>query len=286
MGMSSGSVKVKRKYEELLSEMGSELHIIREAPIDLIEEKAGALVAQGIKNLREGKVEAIAGYDGEYGKISVLSSADRDKIEGQLKLFEFDENTDKKPKKEKIKKIKKQEEEQVKTITENEKNMGLNDRQLEAAKAQDKAVAVIAGPGTGKTKTLICRIAFLINEYGVDPSDITAVTFTNKAARELRERLEVMFKGKRSVKSIKVGTFHSICLKHIKNAEIASEAEALETAESVIKSLGLKDTHVFSQCSFIKKKRNRQKLRWLMIYMTLMFPKWIKKALWILMIYL
>lgn len=84
-----------------MSEMGSELHIIREAPIDLIEEKAGALVAQGIKNLREGKVEAIAGYDGEYGKISVLSSADRDKIEGQLKLFEFDENTDKKPKKRK-----------------------------------------------------------------------------------------------------------------------------------------------------------------------------------------
>ena len=242
MGMSSGSVKVKRKYEELLTEMGSELHIIREAPIELIEEKAGALVAQGIKNLREGKVDAIAGYDGEYGKISVLSSADRDKIEGQLKLFEFDENTDKKTKKEKIKKIKKQEEEHTEIITENEKNMGLNDRQLEAAKAQDRAIAVIAGPGTGKTKTLICRIAFLINEYGVDPSDITAVTFTNKAARELRERLEVMFKGKRSVKSIKVGTFHSICLKHLKNAEIASEAETLETAESVIKSLGLKMT--------------------------------------------
>ena len=60
VGLSSGSVKVKRKYEELLSELGSELYIIREAPIDEIEKRAGELIAAGIKNLREGKVEAPA----------------------------------------------------------------------------------------------------------------------------------------------------------------------------------------------------------------------------------
>lgn len=240
MGMSSGSMKVKRKYEELLGELGSELYIIREAPMEIIEEKAGPLIAQGIRNLREGKVEAIAGYDGEYGKVTVLSLADRDRIEGQLKLFEFDENTEKKSKKERIKKLKKQEMAETEENKTKNENMGLNEKQLEAAKAQDKSIAVIAGPGTGKTKTLISRIAFLINEFGADPSDITAVTFTNKAARELKERLAAVIEDKKSVKAVKVGTFHSICLKHLKNAEIASEAEELETAEGIIGALGLK----------------------------------------------
>lgn len=242
MGMSSNSVKVKRKYDELLSELGSELYIIREAPLDEIEEKAGALITQGILNLREGRVEAVAGYDGEYGKITVLSTKDRDRIEGQLKLFEFDEKTDKKPKKEKIKRSIDKEEENKNTDvkTEDSIHMGLNEQQWMAASSMDRNIAVIAGPGTGKTKTLISRIALLINEYGIEPSDITAVTFTNKAARELKERLDTMFKGKRSVKAVKVGTFHSICLKHLKNAEIISEAEAMETAHKIIESAGIK----------------------------------------------
>ena len=55
--------------------------------------------------------------------------------------------------------------------------------------AQARAVEVVAGPGTGKTKTLVARIAYLIEERGVKPGEITAVTFTNQAAGELRERL-------------------------------------------------------------------------------------------------
>lgn len=58
-------------------------------------------------------------------------------------------------------------------------------------------MAVVAGPGTGKTRTLVARIAHLIAREGVPPKEITAVTFTRQAAQELRERLEAELGGSR-----------------------------------------------------------------------------------------
>ena len=65
--------------------------------------------------------------------------------------------------------------------------------------AREQAVAVVAGPGTGKTKTLVARIAYLVEQQGVKPGEITAVTFTNQAAAEMRQRLEQRLGGKRAV---------------------------------------------------------------------------------------
>lgn len=78
------------------------------------------------------------------------------------------------------------------------------------------AVSVKAGPGTGKTGTLTARILHLLKERGVKPSEITAVTFTNKAAAELRQRLEKQTGGKKTVRLLNIGTFHSICLEILK----------------------------------------------------------------------
>ena len=66
----------------------------------------------------------------------------------------------------------------------------LNMEQNRAVSSTARSIAVIAGPGTGKTKTLIARIRCLVEKRHVSASDITAVTFTNRAAEELRERLK------------------------------------------------------------------------------------------------
>lgn len=86
---------------------------------------------------------------------------------------------------------------------------GLNEAQREAVETIEGPILVLAGPGSGKTKVLVHRAAYLIKVCGLSPYSIMAVTFTNKAAREMKERLYKLL-GER-VEQITVGTFHAIC---------------------------------------------------------------------------
>lgn len=89
---------------------------------------------------------------------------------------------------------------------------GLNESQHEAVSAELRNMLIIAGAGTGKTRVLVSRIAWLIKHYHIAPRNIMAVTFTNKAATEMRERLGFMV-GDSVQKSLWANTFHSICLR-------------------------------------------------------------------------
>ncbi len=96
----------------------------------------------------------------------------------------------------------------------------LNPQQHEAVTSSARQILVLAGPGSGKTRVLTQRIAFLIYEQQVNPRNILAVTFTNKAAREMRGRLErILGKG---VDALWLGTFHSVCARILRR-----EAEVL-----------------------------------------------------------
>src|SRR5659263_221903 len=88
---------------------------------------------------------------------------------------------------------------------------GLNDPQRAAVVHQGAPLLVVAGAGSGKTRVLTRRIAWLISERGAHPGSILAITFTNKAAAQMRERVEELV-GSRA-KIMWVSTFHSACVR-------------------------------------------------------------------------
>ena len=91
----------------------------------------------------------------------------------------------------------------------------LNPQQHEAVTSSARQILVLAGPGSGKTRVLTQRIAYHIHEQGVNPGSILAVTFTNKAAREMRARLERMLGP--GVNAVWLGTFHAICARILRH---------------------------------------------------------------------
>lgn len=142
---------------------------------------------------------------------------------------------------------------------------GLNERQLEAVTTTEGPVMVMAGAGSGKTKVLTTRIAYLISELGIPSTNILAVTFTNKAANEMKQRIEGMLSIE--TKYMWVSTFHSFCCRLLRleikalppytsSFQILDEEDSLKVVKDIMKQAELDEFKPKEIRGLISKSKN------------------------------
>ena len=123
---------------------------------------------------------------------------------------------------------------------------GLNTQQKTAVTALPGPVLILAGPGSGKTRVLTHRIVYLMREVNIAPWNILAVTFTNKAAKEMNHRIEKLLDG--PPRGLTMGTFHSVCarilrretdalLNYQRDFVIFDTADQLQVVKQVLKCM-------------------------------------------------
>lgn len=132
-------------------------------------------------------------------------------------------------------------------IEENSLLKSLNPRQREAVEAVDGPLLILAGPGSGKTRVITHRIAYLMRSAGVSPFNIMAVTFTNKAANEMKERLKHLVP--QGTDLLSMGTFHSICVRILRrdglpvrlerNFVIYDDGDQVDVVKGILKDMNL-----------------------------------------------
>jgi uncharacterized protein (TIGR00375 family) len=228
-GAGPHSQTVERSYDRTIAALGPELSILEEVPVEDIGRQS-SLLGEAIARLRQGRVIREAGYDGEYGSIRLFEEGELKRLSAVGMLFE-------EPAARRA---------QVKSPPPERRGVtakrsggggfaegsidplpaptaptspvqgavrnaltGLDDGQRAAAATVEGALLIVAGPGSGKTRTLTHRIAHLV-ELGLPAAQCLAITFTRRAAAELRERLGRLLP--READAVAVHTFHSLGL--------------------------------------------------------------------------
>ncbi|QTA87046.1 UvrD-helicase domain-containing protein [Desulfonema magnum] len=221
--------KVGTHYQTAIETLGPELNILQTCPADDIDKVGIPLLGEAIKRMRAGDVHISPGYDGEYGKITVFDPREKEKLLGQQSLFVTGASKAVKKKKKAAKpKVKKK---PVKDHLTHEQPAvcektpvfekkppdilgDLNEEQRQAVQHEGSPLLIIAGPGAGKTRTLTHRIAYLIKQRNVSAENILAVTFTNKAAQEMKDRLKSLLDDSQPLPL--AATFHALCFQILK----------------------------------------------------------------------
>ena len=262
VGTGPKSKKVQGYYQRVLGAIGPELAILHTLPLAEIDAAGIPLLTEAIRRMRAENVHISPGFDGQYGEIKVFSRAERDQLIGQQALFngpapgggqsKSTGGSQKKTVKKSDKSSKKPDRQPAAPAAETPADAGilagLNTEQKQAVLHAAGPLMIVAGPGTGKTRTLTCRIAHLVQTQTARADQILAVTFTNKAAAEMAERLSA-FLGKKAEQPPAV-TFHAFCSRFLKETRfsrdfaIIDDDERLQLVREAIDRLGQMGTEI------------------------------------------
>ena len=228
-GVGPNSKRVERCYQHLVTSLGSELDILNDIPIEEIRRADDTLLGEAISRLRAGDVIREGGYDGEYGVIRLFDEDELKEAKSGGLLFDLPKAIgEKHPTAKPVPttpipravSVATEPQSELRPIdvsaTASQSNMfprhgilaALDEEQRAAAAITRGPVLIIAGPGSGKTRTLTHRIAHLVAEEGVPARNCLAITFTRRAALEMRERLERLLP--KDADLVPIHTFHSL----------------------------------------------------------------------------
>nr|WP_321464523.1 UvrD-helicase domain-containing protein [uncultured Desulfobulbus sp.] len=206
LGCGPATKKATEGYSRLITLFGSEFGLLLDTPLEEIKSKGGSLMAEAVERVRTNRVIRQPGFDGEFGVIRVFDEGERANLSGQGNLFGLGTRRARTTTRKKTQALPAQ---QGKTPTDAAPK-SLNLAQDQAVLSTAQLIVVQAGPGTGKTHTLVSRVQRVARESDI-PS--TVITFTNKAAGEVRDRLA---KDEKSASKVFVATFHGYCLHYLR----------------------------------------------------------------------
>ncbi|MDR1477093.1 MAG: UvrD-helicase domain-containing protein [Rickettsiales bacterium] len=239
MQVGATSKSVVEAYENLIRKLGSELGILRAVPVEDISNVASPLLAEAVLRLRQGKVIRQAGFDGEYGVIRLFEDGElKSKKSGGL-LFDIKAPETKRRCGPEARKsghpsaptlgskdsrtsnpeslwIPVSDTGMTDAPAPRNENKSLDERQQDAVEDMSRQLLIVAGPGSGKTAVLTRRIARFVSENIMPPENCLAITFTRRAAEEMKSRLKC---------DVNVHTFHSLCFSILKENHEAAGLE-------------------------------------------------------------
>ena len=280
-GVGPNSKRVQQSWTFLLTRLGSELHILQDAPFEEIRKYGGEMVEEGIRRMRAGEIHVTAGYDGEFGVIKFFEENERKSYAAQLGLFienvkvantlpnevadpDREVNDPMRLPFKRTKSNMSHETEAEKEAKPDSLAPELDPNQTSAVQHEGSALLISAGPGTGKTRTLTHRVAYLIQERSVNPEQILCLTFTNKAAEEMRKRL-LGIVGETRSKHVTVNTFHALGAKILSehgsyldlsaDTSICGESDCLDLLARIAPSLSQRQRQKYAD-AIASAKRN------------------------------
>lgn len=228
VGQGPATKRVEALYVSLINQFGSEFTLLRHTPLEEVRQVSPVL-GEAIDRIRSNRVIRLPGYDGEFGRILVFHEGEVSEFVGQESLFA---RSAKRPTRQKSAPAVLLTKAAPTTITDPVPEPSLNPDQDEAVHCESRQVLVVAGPGTGKTHTLIQRIRYLVEEKKVSASSIAAITFTNRAAAEMEARL--LGQG---IGGVFVGTFHRLCLNWLRSEQPSLSVAGPDERQLVLKRL-------------------------------------------------